>query len=151
MAEFTATEWIYATPNAVFNFMLTPDNAHKVMPSVKENVQITEGPVDVGTRFRETRLINGKEATAEIEVTTFEPPRRYSATSSQGGITATYHYTLAPEQNGTRIKLQAEVAASGVKKLVVPMILMMMKKQDGDHLQNLKRAVESQERPDSSA
>ena len=147
MASFSATEWIAASPQMIFDFMIEPANSHKVMHNVTNNEWITDGPVGVGSRFRETRLMNGKEATSEIEITTYEPPHRYSATSTMSGITATYHYTLAPEREGTRIDLTAEVSAGGVKKLMVPIVVGVMKKQDGDHLQNLKKAIEGAAEP----
>ncbi|MBV7328239.1 SRPBCC family protein [Chloroflexi bacterium TSY] len=144
MAEFTKTEWIAARPNDVFNFILDPANASKVMPDVKSNQKLTDGPVGLGTRFRETRLMNGQETTYEIDVTRFDPPQHYSATSSQSGITTTFHYNLKPENDGTRIDLKAEVSGNGLKKLMVPMVIGFMKKHDGDHLQNLKSAVEKE-------
>ena len=142
MAGFSATEWIAAAPQTIFDFMIEPANASKVMDNVTNNEWVTDDPVGVGSRFRETRVMNGKEATSEIEITAYEPPHRYSATSTMSGITASYHYTLAPERDGTRIDLTAEVSGSGVKKLMVPIVVGFMKRQDGDHLQNLKKAVE---------
>ena len=147
MASFSATEWIAVPPQIIFDFMIEPANSHKVMHNVTNNEWITDDPVGVGSRFRETRMMNGKEATSEIEITTYEPPHRYAATSTMSGITATYHYTLSPEREGTCIDLTAEVSGSGVKKLMVPIVVGVMKKQDGDHLQNLKKAVEGAAEP----
>lgn len=143
MAGFTATEWIAAPPETVFALMHDVNHFPAVLTSVVRAEKITPGPVGLGTRFLETRKINGREASAEIAVTTFEPPCRYAATSSQGGITATYHYTLTPEKKGTRVNLQAEATASGLKKLLLPIIVNFMKKEDATHLQKLKTVVEA--------
>lgn len=59
MAGFTASEWISFTPNEVFDFITLPENAPKVMESVQNLVPITDGPLGVGTRYRETRLMHG--------------------------------------------------------------------------------------------
>jgi carbon monoxide dehydrogenase subunit G len=142
MAGFSATEWIAASSEVVFAFMQDVQHFPEVITSVVRAEKLTDGPVGLGTRFRETRKVNGREVSAEIEVTTYEPPRRYSATSTQSGITATYHYTLTPEAGGTRIDLQADVSASGLKKLLLPVVVRFMKKEDEDHLQQLKAAVE---------
>lgn len=144
MAGFTATEWIAAAPSVVFALMHDVNHFPDVLTSVVRAEKLTPGPVGLGARFLETRKINGREANAEIEVTTFEPPRRYSATSSQEGITATYHYTLMPEKNGTRVNLQAEATAKGWKKLMLPLVVSFMKKEDSRHLQKLKSVVEGQ-------
>lgn len=142
MAGFFATAWIAATPEVVFAFIGDVNHFSEVMSNVVRSEQITDGPVGLGTRFRETRLIQGREATAEIEVTGYEPPRHYSATSVTNGITVTYHYTFTPEKAGTRVNLQAEATTSGLKKLMLPLVISFMKKADGDHLQQLKAAVE---------
>ncbi|MEZ4729778.1 MAG: SRPBCC family protein [Caldilineaceae bacterium] len=142
MAEFSATEWIAASPEEVFAFIGDVNHFAEVMSNVVRSAQITAGPVGLGTRFRETRLIQGREATAEIEVTGYEPPRRYAATSVANGITVTYHYTFTPEKAGTRVTLHAEATAGGLKKLVLPLVISFMKREDGDHLQQLKAAVE---------
>lgn len=145
MAGFTATEWIAAPPETIFAVVGDVNYFPEVLPSVQHAEQVTDGPLGLGTRFRETRMINGREATAEIEVTTYEPPRRYAATSTQGGITATYHYLFTPENNGTRVDLQAEVNANGLRKLMLPLVVGFMKKEDGNHLTHLKQVVEHYE------
>lgn len=148
MAGFTATAWIAAPPSVVFAILHDVNHFPAVLNGVIRAEQLTAGPVGLGTRFLETRLIKGKEASAEIEVTTYDPPHRYAATSSQEGITATYHYTLTPEQQGaqpgTRINLRAEASAQGWKKLLLPLVVGHMKKEDSDHLQRLKGVAEHQ-------
>ena len=59
------------------------------------------------------------------------------------GIETIYHYNFQPEKDGTRIDLVCEVKASGVKKLMLPMVVSILKKEDGDHLQRLKQAMEA--------
>ncbi|MEM7128283.1 MAG: SRPBCC family protein [Chloroflexota bacterium] len=142
MAGFTATEQIAGSLQDIFDFIINPENASKVLTGVIENVQITDGPIQVGTRFRETRRLNNKETSMELEVVTFEPPHRYAAAGTQMGVTATYHYTLTPEEEGTRVDLEAEVTTGLLMKLMLPTIVKEMQKQDGDHLQMLKAAFE---------
>lgn len=142
MAAFHASEWIAASPEIIFAFISDVTNFPAVLPSVQHAEKLTEGSVGLGTRFRETRLMNGREATAEIEVTTYQPPHRYAATSTQHGITATYHYSFKAEEEGTRVDLQAEISADGLRKLMLPIVMQVMKKEDGDHLVYLKQAVE---------
>lgn len=142
MAGFSATAWIAATPEAVFAFIQDIDHFAEVLTSVVRVEKITGGPVELGTRFRETRLINGRETTVEIEVTSYDPPHRYSATSITNGMSVTYHYTFTPENEGTRVHLQAKATAGGLKKLMLPLVVSFMKKEDSDHLQQLKAAVE---------
>lgn len=142
MAGFELTEWIQEEPAEVMAFATNPDNAPKVMKSVQKMEEITKGPLKVGTRYRETRLMNGRSATAELEVTAYDKEAGiYSVTSEQSGISATYHYTFKPENGGTRINLVCEASGKGLMKLMVPLVVRVMKKEDGEHLRHLKAAM----------
>ena len=143
MAGFKMSEWISRPPQNVFDFITTPDNAPKVVQSVKSMVKLTEGPVGVGTRYRETRLMRGKEEQAELDVVAYEPNQTYAVKNLTEGIETVYQYTFHPEANGTRVDLVCEVQAGGVKKLMLPLVVSILKKEDGDHLQRLKTVLES--------
>ncbi len=143
MTGFEQTEWIARKPEAVFAFLTDANNASKAMPQIKQMVKLTDGPVVAGTRYRETRIVNGKEAQAELEVTRFDPPHHYSMRNATEGIETIYHYTFTPEREGTRVALRCELKAGGIKKLMLPIVAGVLKKEDGDHLQRLKAAVEA--------
>lgn len=142
MAGFEMQEWIDVTPETVFQTLHKPELAPAIVESVIRNEQITEGAVGVGTRFRETRIVNGQEGSSELEVIVFEPNTRYAVSNETEGITSAYHYHLTPEKGGTRIKLVAEVSAGGLKKMVVPVVVGVLKKEDANHLAHLKAHLE---------
>ena len=96
----------------------------------------------VGTRYRETRLMNGKEQQAELEIVEFEPTRKYAVQNLTEGIETVYRYNIQPERDGTRIDLVCEVNAKGIKKLMLPLVAAILKKEDGDHLQRVKKLLE---------
>jgi uncharacterized protein YndB with AHSA1/START domain len=142
MAGFEMSEWISRPPQDVFDFITASDNAPKVAPSVKSMVKLTEGPLRVGTRYRETRLMNGKEQSAELEVVEYEPDQKYAMRNVTEGIETVYRYRFHPEADGTRVDLVCEVKAGGLKTLVLPMVVSILKKEDGEHLQRLKKELE---------
>ena len=142
MTGFNVTEWIARSPGEVFDFITSSDNAPRVVPSVKSMVRLTEGPVRVGTRYRETRLMHGREQQAELEVVAYEPQQTYAVKNVTEGIETVYRYTFQPEANGTRVDLVCELQAGGLKKLMLPLVASILKKEDGDHLQRLKQALE---------
>jgi len=47
------------------------DNFRKAVPGITSVEFLSETRSGVGTRFRETRVMNGREATVELEVTEF--------------------------------------------------------------------------------
>ncbi len=143
MAKFELNEWINAAPEQVFSFMTDPAKAPQVIESVQQMQKLTDGPIRAGTRLRETRLIKGEEAQTDLVVEAIEPPHHYVVSAEQEGITVTYTYTLRPENQGTQILLQADVSSGGLKKLMLPLVASVMKREDGDHLHHLKTAVEA--------
>lgn len=142
MSEFELSEWINAAPESVFAVMTDPGWAPDVIKNVKQMEKLTDGPVRTGTRFRETRVVNGKEAQTELTVIACQPPRHYAVSTEQSGITVTYTYTLVPENGGTRVQLHANITGGGLKKLALPVVASIMRREDGNHLENLKTAVE---------
>ena len=142
MSGFELNEWIALPPRVVFDFVTDANNASRVVSSVKSMIMLTDGPIGKGTRYRETRLMNGKEQQAELEVVAFQPHEKYAVKNETQGFETTYTYTLAPEKNGTRINLVCNVKAGGLKKVTVPIVVSILKKEDGDHLQRLKTAIE---------
>jgi carbon monoxide dehydrogenase subunit G len=141
MTGFEMSERIARSPRDVFEFITTPDNAPTILPSVQSMVKLTEGPVGVGTRYRETRLMNGKAEQAELEVVDYVPGEKYAMRNLTAGIETVYRYTFRPEGGGTRVDLACEVRARGLKKLLLPLVVSILKREDGDHLQRVKRAL----------
>jgi len=142
MTGFEQTEWIARAPAEVFAFITDSANAPKAMPQIQQMEKLTSGPVAVGARYRETRLINGKPQTTELEVARFSPPQFYSVRNFTEGIETLYHYIFTSEREGTRVLLKCELNAGGLKKLMLPLVAGVLKKEDGNHLARLKAAVE---------
>jgi len=87
-------------------------------------------------------LMNGKEQHAELEVKEYAEPDVYAMQNVTDGIETVYRYKLHPERDGTRIDLVCEVKAAGIKKLMLPLVAFILKKEDGAHLQRLKQVLE---------
>lgn len=142
MSGFTRKEWIARTPKEVFEFITASENAPKVVSSVKSMVKLTDGAVRVGTKYLETRLMNGKEHQTELEVIEYVPNRIYAMRNFTEGIEIIYRYVFSPENGGTQIDLVCTLKASGLNKLMLPVVSSIFQKEDGDHLQRLKKAIE---------
>ncbi|HEY8170888.1 MAG TPA: SRPBCC family protein [Candidatus Limnocylindria bacterium] len=144
MNGFEFSEHIARSPREVFEVISNPTEATKFLDNIKESTQLTEGPIAVGTMFRETRLMGGKEASADLVVNAYEPNTHVGIGTEAEGIKVTYHYRLSPEDDGTRLTWVCELQASGLRRMMLPMVAAIMKKEDGDHLQRLKRYLETE-------
>lgn len=89
-----------AAPTAQVWEALTDVEASPRLVDGIERVEMLNGPpFDVGTRWRETRRMFGKEATEEMYVTACEAPERYVVEADSRGVHYTSEFTLAPEQD----------------------------------------------------
>ncbi|POH64359.1 MULTISPECIES: SRPBCC family protein [Cryobacterium] len=143
MAGFKMSEWISRPPRDVFDFVTAPENAPKVVHSVTSMVKLTDGPIRVGTLLRETRVMRGKDEQADLEVVAYEPSQAYAVKNLTEGIETVYRYAFHPEAAGTRVELVCDLTASRAKRLMLPLVAAVLKKEDGDHLQRLKAALET--------
>ena len=128
----------------VWEFITEPANAARWMPNLRSLEVITEGPLGVGSKYRETRRFKGRDNTAEIEVTAWEPPAIYAAGTPLAGTFFEYRYELSsPTESSTHLELIASAKPSSAlgKLAAIPMIK-AMEKADGEHLDAIKRAVE---------
>src|SRR6516165_1688187 len=82
----------------VFDFATDLSNAPRLMPGVTRTEMLTEGDMKAGARFRETRIVKGKERSAVIEVVDHQRPQLHKAASAMMGMKAAYTFRFAPEQ-----------------------------------------------------
>ena len=66
---------IEAEPEQVFLLFTDIEKFPENLSGIERVELLTAGPVGVGTRFKETRIMFKRETTEEMEVTRFDPPR----------------------------------------------------------------------------
>ena len=71
MSRITVTRTIDAPIDLVFQTVADERRLSQALPHIVKVEFLSDVKAGVGTRFRETRLMNGKEATTELEVTEF--------------------------------------------------------------------------------
>lgn len=117
--EFTIQQDFANAPDRVFQALTDLEGAPKWMPGFVKIETLTEGAFGVGTQWRETRKIFGKEATEQFEVTRFEPPTGLGlrvdgtkGTSKRGEYL--FDYRLTPQSGGTEVTLHGTIRGLGV-------------------------------------
>ncbi len=71
MSRFTTSRTINAPLDRIFETISDINNYSKAVPHVTKAEILSEVQAGVGTRFRETRVMDGKETTTELEVTEY--------------------------------------------------------------------------------
>ncbi len=110
MTRTTVRTTILAPVDAVFSTIADPVNYTKAVPQITKVEFFTELRSGVGTRFRETREMRGREASTELEVTEYVKDERVRMVSDAGGTIWDSVFTLTPTEDGrgTRLDLVME-------------------------------------------
>jgi uncharacterized protein YndB with AHSA1/START domain len=76
-----------------------------------------DGEVRQGARIRERRTFMGHGVNVELEVTAYEPPRRFDLSSRGGPVSYEVHHVLEPSGGGTRLDVEVGIKLSGLMRL----------------------------------
>ncbi len=130
MNKVTVERTIAAPPERVFAVSSDIPRWAEVVPAIQRIEMLTDGPVGVGTRFRETRLMFGREETETMEVLEFEAPRRYVLGAESHGSRYRTEFRFEPAGEGTRLVFDftgvpLTVAAKVMGFLMKPMLKKM--------------------------
>src|SRR2546425_7526373 len=118
---------IAAPVERVFEVFADLRNVPGRIKGIKRLEVLTDGPIGVGTKFRETREMFGKDATEEMEITEFDPPRTYSVGALSCGCQYTARYDFRADGEGTLVGLNLRgEAVSFVAKLLMPLMDWLM-------------------------
>ena len=130
MSRIIVTRIINAPIDFVFKTVADINRFSKALPHIVKVEFLSEVKSGVGTRFRETRLMNGKEAKTELEVTEFvENDRvRLVAADSQGTIWDTV-FAVKAENGRTLLTMTMDAKAQKwLAKIFVSTIRGMIKR-----------------------
>jgi len=142
---FQATTTIDRPIEEVFAFLAAGVNDPKFSPRVQEIIQVTDGPVGVGTVFASTVKDAGMTTKREFEITEYEAPTKLRwAERSKNLVTAPRGgYDLAADGAGTRVTVFNELEGHGVGKLLVGFALRQARKGAPQFAAAIKRAAEA--------
>ncbi len=77
---------ISAPRDRVFELLADIPNAAENISAIETIEMLSDGPVGVGTRWREMRKMMGKEATEEMWIVDFNPAASYSVEAESHGM-----------------------------------------------------------------
>jgi len=130
MGTLTVTRFARAPLELVFRHATDLRNVPNVVPGIRALEVLTDGPVRVGTRFRETRVVFGREHTETMEVSSFDAPRAYAVVCDSGSTRYESRFSFRPKDGGTEIEMELTATpltffAKVMSVLMKPMMKMM--------------------------
>lgn len=126
MAQITLIKRVNAPIEQVFEMLTQLERAPERMPSIKKLEVLTSGPFGRGTKFRETRVMFGREATETMEVTDFQPGRSMTISATSCGSRFDTVFNLSRDGRGTIIEqITSWRAVTLFARLMSPMSVLM--------------------------
>ena len=102
-----------------------------------------EGALGAGARIREVRSFMGRRAASTMEITEYDPPKRFSLHSIDGPITYAVEHALEAVDGGTRMTLTGRGETNRVPRLMLGTVRRTIERQFVKDLETLKRRLES--------
>lgn len=133
---------VAAAPERVFSIASDIEGSPNVQPKIVSVEMLTPGPMRVGTKWREKRKMGSGYAEAMIEVTGFEPGKRYEFASMSKGPGFTGEIAVAPKGSATVLSMTMRPMGFG-SKIILWMMGGMLKKELLNDLECIKRAAEA--------
>lgn len=108
MSKVTVHVDVNASPDRTFEVFTDLENAADSVRGIERTEILTDGPVGKGTRFRETRIMLGKKATEEMEITEFNPGELFVHEAQSHGCHYISTYRFEPADDATRVSVTFE-------------------------------------------
>jgi carbon monoxide dehydrogenase subunit G len=122
MIRFELSVDIDRPVHEVWEVLTDPERVPEWQSSAASSHQVSEGPMQVGTRLRDERRFMGRRATSEVEVSAYEPEHLFTLHGLSGPVRFTVHHRLSDHDGGTRLDVVAEADPGGFGRLMRPMI-----------------------------
>jgi uncharacterized membrane protein len=127
----------------VFEYVTNIDNLPLWAGPVTEAKQTSEGPLGIGTTQTQVAQLLGRRIESSLEVTEYEPNKKFTTKSTSGPIPIEVHYNFEPVAEGTRLETVGILDAGGFFKLAEPLVARTLKRQTEGDFKTLKELLES--------
>jgi len=139
MTVITNSVQIRCTPEEAFDYLSDIRNELEWNPGVESVEKLSDGPVGLGTKF----LAKWKAAPkpVEVELIAFDRPRGWTGHNG-GPFEVTLTCRLEPGQDGTTLHTAFDVQAHGVFRVIFPIFLRKIRKEEAANMSYIKEALE---------
>ena len=143
MTSTTVTKTIAAPIDRVFETIADIENFKRAIPHIINVEFLSERRTGVGTRFRETRLMKGKESATELEVTEYVANDRIRLVADSHGTIWDSLFAVRAVPEGTELTMTMEAKAHQlIAKLMNPIVMPAVSSAVEDDLDLVKRYCE---------
>ena len=127
----------------VWDFISNFENTTRWSRGVLEARQTSDGPLGTGSTLQTVVKVFGRRRTAHYLVTEYEPNHAFAFEVTSGPMTSRARYSVEPAGAGTRLTASGEAQATGLYKLLAPVLVRTLERHSQDDLTNVKRILEA--------
>lgn len=129
MTRTTVTRSIDAAPEIVFRAVADVPHLPETVPDIVSVDLLSDVVSGVGTRFRETRLMHGREARTDLEVTEYVENERVRMVADSHGTTWDTLFTVRPAGARTDLEIRMDAKAHALlPRLMNPLMKGLIRK-----------------------
>jgi len=139
--NFTNTVTIHRPAHDVFQFIADLENVPKWNYAIVETRKTSDGPVGIGTRYRQVRTLPTRSEET-LQVTELEPDRRFAVHGDLGPLVGTLTYEFEYVNGRTRLTNRADLEGRGLMKFAAPIATGRVREAVAANLRALKRLLE---------
>jgi hypothetical protein len=144
MSSIVVTRVIDAPIGLVFNTVADINEFSKAIPDIVKVAILSDVKKGAGTRFRETRLMRGKERSYELEVTEYSENDRVRIVSESNGTVWDGVFTVRSEGGRVELTMAMEAKARNfVAKIMTFLIQGMIHKAVEQDMDSVKAFCEN--------
>ena len=127
----------------VWTFISNFENSTRWSRGVLEARQTSDGPLGVGSTLQTVVKAFGRRRTADYLVTELEPNQAFAFEVASGPMASRARYSVEPAGAGTRLTASGEAEATGLYRLLAPVLVRTLKRHSQEDLANVKRILEA--------
>ncbi len=143
MRPIIVSRTIKAPIDRVFQTVADIQHFSKAVPRVVKYEILSPVESGVGTRFRETSRMKGKEQTTELEVTEYVPNEHVRMVADSHGVIWDSVFTVKPERDHTALTLAMDARAyKFLPRLMYPLMYKMIAKAVASDMDSVKEFCE---------
>jgi carbon monoxide dehydrogenase subunit G len=142
VARFSLTSEIDRPPAEVFAYLTDVQRLPEWQSSAVSAE--AEGQIREGSRITERRKFIGRDIRTEIEVTAYDPPRRFDVTSRGGPVAYSIHHSLEPSPRGTRLHVEVEAKVGTMMRIAAQGPLKLAEREFRADFERLKGILEDE-------
>ena len=128
MATITVTRRVEAPANVVFRAVAEPKRFAEAIAGVTKLEFLSAETSGAGTRYRQSRVLNGKENAMEFEVTEWVDNHRVRIVNETHGTVWDSLFTFVPSGGATDLTMRMDTRSKPVlAKIMMPLVCVLIR------------------------